>query len=233
MNSRLYVAPIYRSLGVLFVLVVVTPCAGATPALTIPFTAGNATNNETQTQGWDFTPNTSIEVTALGVFDSDSNGLSDPHEVGLWDDSGVLLRSATVGTGSGPTLSGPFRYVDISPVALNAGTKYVIGALYLGIRGGGTLDPTPASQDFWSVLDVGVADFSHSIAFGDPRISSQQGDSLEFPTVMSLAGQGPLVGPNFLFVPEPTLMAQLWIGVMGATIFRCSTRRRKRERETV
>lgn len=87
--------------------------------------------------GWEFTANSSITVTALGMVDADANGLLAGHDVGLWDSSGTLLASATIASGTaaelGPGTPAYFRYVNVPQVELQAGGNYIVGALYAGL----------------------------------------------------------------------------------------------------
>lgn len=201
----------------------------STAVLAVPIAAvsvaniGSSANNQTQTQGWDFRVTVPIYVTALGIFDGGADGLADPHTVGLWTASANLLASLTISEGTGTTKDGNFRYVELAaPVLLTAGQQYVIGALYLGIQGGGTLDPDPADRDgFISIGPNPVRTFAPEIEFGDPRISSQQTSGLLFPTVQSLSGFDAILGPGFLFeaaqqqVPEPPTLTLLAAALLG------------------
>lgn len=200
----------------------------STPAFAVPIAAvdvantGNSDNGQTQTQGWEFRVTAPISVTALGIFDSDSDGLVDPHTVGLWTDSASLLASLIVPEGTGTTQIGSFRYVDLAaPILLTPGQNYVIGALYLGTRDGGTLDPDPADRDlFISIGSTPIRTFAPEIEFIDPRISSQQTSGLLFPTVQSLHGFSAILGPSFLFeatrqVPEPSTFALFGVALLG------------------
>ena len=84
------------------------------------------------TIGWSFTVGANpITVSQLGLYDSGGNGLAESHQIGLWTgDGSLLLRSTTVPAGTSATLSGAYRYVPVTPVTLNAGQTYVIGAFY-------------------------------------------------------------------------------------------------------
>lgn len=87
--------------------------------------------------GYSFTPNEAgVSVTALGVFDNGSiadsfatqpgTGTLIPELVGLWDQSGNLIASATVTAGA--TQIGSWAFTGISPVTLTEGDTYVVGA---------------------------------------------------------------------------------------------------------
>lgn len=161
-------------------------------------------NNQTQTLGWEFSPAVDIEVTSLGLFDAGSDGLEDAHEIGLWTEDRNLLATANMPAGTGTTKIGNFRYIEISPVELKTGITYVIGALYLGIQGGGLLDQSPLTRDWFlgsfSFLNNGIVKtFAHEIIFGDGRQSSQQISGLRFPIDMNPDITEAILGPSFMF----------------------------------
>lgn len=126
--------------------------------------------------GWEFSISTTITVTKLGWFQAIS-ALAQNHDVGIWDNSGTLLCSATVltsdtrvdSTGSN-ALSG-FRYHAITPCVLTAGT-YRIG----GLNPSGSSDQdydyvvtiTPDSRiSYIHGYYVGSATLARPTAFGD------------------------------------------------------------------
>ena len=79
--------------------------------------------------GWEFTVNSPITVTQLGVFDEGSNGLAGSHAVGIFRVSDqALLVSTTITTSN--ALDTGFRYGSVTPTALAAGASYRIGAVY-------------------------------------------------------------------------------------------------------
>jgi hypothetical protein len=159
-------------------------------------------------------------LVALGLLDEGGDGLADPHPVALWKADGTPLAQATVGAGTGATLVGDFRYVDISPVVLSPLESYVLGGLYLGTRDGGTLDPTPETRDSYHSIQ-GERSFPTEVQFVSTRVSGQQGTGIAFPFQASTTFAAEM-GPNFLFeVPEPTAL------VIALTLC-CVTRRRDR-----
>ena len=101
-----------------------------TNAISFSNTTGESLAKTDSTFGWSFTANSDINVVDLGVFDDSQNGLTDSHQVGIWDSSGTLLVSATVPSGTGATLDDQFRTVSVSSTELLAGQKYFIGTLY-------------------------------------------------------------------------------------------------------
>ncbi len=85
------------------------------------------------THGWQFSVNTPIEVTHLGLYDRLQNGFAIDHPIGLWDERGTLLAEDMLSAGASNPLIDNFRYVDITDanggggVILSPGTTYTIG----------------------------------------------------------------------------------------------------------
>ncbi|MBX9581572.1 MAG: DUF4082 domain-containing protein [Gemmataceae bacterium] len=76
--------------------------------------------------GFAFQANVNVDVTALGFYDDGMNGLTESHDVGIYDGMGVLLASTTVTNADG--LTGWFRYHAIPTLSLTAGETYYIAA---------------------------------------------------------------------------------------------------------
>jgi hypothetical protein len=178
---------------------VVVPLQADTIALSL--VASNLAVYAPITAGWQFLANDAITISALGVYDYESNGfVSSPHPVGLWDDAGNLLASTTVS--SSDTLIGGFRFSDIVDVSLTAGSHYRIGAQMLS-------DVTADARHAGGSITT------------DPRITYEldrftYGAGLQFPTTPGLT-KG-YFGGNFLIadapptiVPEPSSLALLGI----------------------
>jgi len=162
-----------------------------------PGSLGGTTANTTF--GYDFTVGSSaIQLTALGIWDWNQNGLTNAHTINLWDTSGNLLATALISAGTINPLDGQFRYATISPVILSAGTTYVLGATYVGYD----LDP-PITNDSGD-----QATFDPAVSPGNVRFRT--GGGFGFPDNTSI-GPGSLVGPNAQFrsVPEPGSTALL------------------------
>lgn len=89
-------------------------------------------NNKTWGSGFYVT--SPVRVTYLGWYDTDGDGLSNSHRVGIWTDSryvgegptDTLLTSATIPAGTAAELSGPWRRVPITPITLQPG-GYAMG----------------------------------------------------------------------------------------------------------
>ena len=192
----------------LFLLATMIATASLLSAATLGVTTSNDNvfmNTGTWTLGYSFQVNSAITVTGLGVFDDASDGLNVSHDVGLWDASGNLLASTTVGAGTVAPLNGFYRMSAISGVSLTAGNVYYVGSVN-GIDNNGWMqDP--------------------SVLIAAPRITylSRQFEfssgGLVFP---DLAGSGSTgyFGGNFEFgtssVPEPGSLLMLGSGVLAA-----------------
>jgi hypothetical protein len=83
--------------------------------------------------GWQFSVSAPITIDGLGLFDVNPAGLSEEHQVGLWDNSGNLLASTTVTSGSTLVASasgaGDWLFANIAPIVLVPGT-YVTGGFF-------------------------------------------------------------------------------------------------------
>jgi hypothetical protein len=94
------------------------------------------------TWGWSFYVKSPITVTHLAWNDTNGDGLSHSHQVGIWKDTsgkteaqwpfvpfpdaGTLVRSTTIPSGTSAELVGPWRRMPITPVTLAVGA-YSIG----------------------------------------------------------------------------------------------------------
>jgi hypothetical protein len=177
-----------------------------TPAISITNVIGQTLGNPPFTLGWTFTVDDSILVTQLGLFDSLQNGLLESHDIGIWDDDGILVAATTIGSGTSGELINNFRYVGIDPVTLDSGA-YTIGAFF-----GTGVEPL-----VFAGTATGFAS-SPRIVFGSAAFSNQPG--LDLPDT-PFAGQG-YFGPNFIHddasgttIPEPGTLVLLASGVAG------------------
>lgn len=139
------------------------------------------------TIGWSFTVGARpITVSQLGIYDSGGNGLAESHEVGLWTgDGSSLLRSTTIPASTSATLSGAYRYVPITPVTLNAGQTYVIGAFY-------------SVQSGDNIITYSSQSYAPQLSFTQSRQSVlSPGQTFGFPNLDAWLAQG-VFGPNFM-----------------------------------
>jgi hypothetical protein len=160
------------------------------------FTGGSmATSGSDQLYGWQFTLSSSVDVTALGVFDLNGNGLSISHDVGIFRLSDeALLTSATVPAGTAGFLDSGFRYTSLgSPFVLSAG-EYVIAMTM------------PQGNNDFQFIQVTSENTSSPVTYVDSRFGLSS--TLAFPTSKGAFAPG-LFGPNFEFtaVPEPSTLA--------------------------
>ena len=68
-------------------------------------------------------------LTAIGVYDAGSNGLSSPHTVAIWADDASIIAQELFAFNTG-ILEDGFQYLSVNPMLIEAGRKYVIGVLY-------------------------------------------------------------------------------------------------------
>ena len=177
---------------------------------------GYTTQYKGVTAGYEFTVGTDpITVTKLGFFDYGANGLSESHDVGIWEvGNSTALVTATVTTTSlleGPTIAGAgqFRFVELSStVELSANTSYRIGAYF-----------SSDHSDAWAHANDANASqtVASAITYLAPRYKYDSG--LSYPDQVNNRVVGYL-GPNFQFVPEPgTFGLLLSVGAVALGMF--------------
>lgn len=179
----------------------------ATPIL--DFTGGSSGNAQPTTGdpmvGWAFDVNSAVTIDALGIWDEGADGLSNSHEVGLWEIDGTLLASTTItnsSTSASSTSSdGRWLFQSISSLSLGVG-RYAIAAVY------GSDDPDH--------IRTGVTiNTITEIAFVEARTNGLS--SLLFPNrSFDTAGY---IGPNLRVetqhITEPTMLAIYGLGLVG------------------
>jgi hypothetical protein len=121
--------------------------------------------------GWQFQVNAPTTIDGLGLFDANAPGLGESHQVGLWDNSGVLLASTTVSNGStlvsSASNSGDWLFESIAPIVLLPGT-YITGAFFSA----NTVDQVIANTTITTVPEISflASRASQEVAFGMPGV---------------------------------------------------------------
>jgi len=181
--------------------------------------------------GFEFSTLSSVTVDSLGYFDYDGDGFLTPHTIGIFDSSGNLVTSTTLGTGTSSTLNGQFRYQDIAPITLPGGQTWTLAAT------------TDGNQDVWAYGNAYSADGTVTLEgmTTNPAIlipenaalfTYESDDTLLDPT--SHASNYTLyAGPNFTFYTDTDLHAApepSYSGLLSAiaAIFVCMAVRRAR-----
>lgn len=185
------------------------------------------TDNTNITVGNKFTSNVTANVTALGIwdwtadlvfpgFEAEANtGLRNDSPVGLWDASGTLLASVTIPARGGLPLDG-YRWENLAtPVMIQQGQTYVLGALFSNPGG------TSTSHDVWAdnISPFSIAGAIDTTNFTFLETLEVENPSLTFPTTSDtgLVWFGPNLQANV--VPEPaTIIIWSLLGGLGIAI---------------
>jgi uncharacterized protein (TIGR03437 family) len=114
------------TLTVLAFLAAATLCEGGTLAGS-PVSASAGSDTRSFVIGWKFQVSSPVTVSALAYLDSTGAGLAEAHTVGIFNEGGNLLVSATVPAGPNVTYQNGFRLAVVS-FTLQPGI-YVIGGL--------------------------------------------------------------------------------------------------------
>src|SRR5208283_1731297 len=190
------------SIGLLFALSSTLRTDG-TPLITSPGT-GDLFSGDSVTVGNLFQVGANpLTVTSLGIFVSGTSGLSQSHSVGLWTMGDTLLAEADFSPGLNGYSQNGFQYLNlVSPVVLQPGASYILGASYPS----GTTDLCYANDS------LNYETWSPTVTYINSRYTAD-GEGFTFPeyTVGGLS----YVGANAEFaVPEPnTLILLLYSAV--------------------
>ncbi|MEM1186670.1 MAG: GC-type dockerin domain-anchored protein [Planctomycetota bacterium] len=195
-----------RAITLVPVLTAYTIASAQTPAVNFTQVAGGFRDNNARVLGWDFTVGElPIEITALGVYDADQNGLAVVHDVAIYEvDTMNSVIGATVNSGpGGAPLVGFFRYSGTLSVQLPPHTSYIIAASW----------PGTADEFIWHVpfpnvpahpLDIDITEDIERGIQGAPGIAWFEcctTSALQFPTqVLDPTDiRNIWLGPNFLY----------------------------------
>ncbi len=165
------------------------------------------------TYGWKFTVgDTPLSVSRLGFFDAGLDGLTDAHQIGIWDTGGNLITQATVPSGTGGSLVGAYRFELASPATLSANTTYHIGA------------HSPAPNDT-AIMFEAPQTYASEITYLGASYAPVSGFA---PPSTSYGASHGVFGPNLEFtpVPEPEHYALLFgFGLLGLACVRKKLRK--------
>jgi hypothetical protein len=190
----------------LAVSLVALMAAPALANLAIDFSDGSANDfsNGSWSLGFKFTTNDApVTVTQLGFYDDGKNGLTENHDVGIFDSAGNVLVSATVLTTD--ALTSWFRFHSITPYTLAANQTYFIQAV--------------TGSEHYTYFPAGFS-VDPAITFATDAWKNPQTNALAFPNSSYgfTQDQGSLFGPNFVMgaeVPVPPTILLLGSGLLG------------------
>jgi hypothetical protein len=171
-------------------------------------TTGNGKGRQTLKNfslGLDFlvTHEFGVEVTHLGVWDDNGNGLLSPHTISLYDIvSGTALAQIDTLPGTGVLIDG-YRYFDLeSAITLAPGTQFSVVVYYPGanLDSNGNSGATPPSLGEPTPVFHGEFDghdFISSIGVG------RYGTGLAFPSTLDTGPANRYHAGSFAYTPNP------------------------------
>ena len=173
------------------------------PAVTTSVTNSFTGFNTDQAIGWEFTANSFLSVTHLGLWDNLDDGLPGSYEMGLYRVSDqALLGSVTVGVAD--ALDAHFRYAALaSAVALSTGENYAV-VVYTG--------SAPTLLYITNSPPDDQVTYDSTITYVAERKTNDAG-SLIYPDELITSNLA-RVGPTFRFVPEPTTSTLFTVGLL-------------------
>ena len=200
--------------------------------IALTFTGGNP-GLALNTWGWSFSTANTITVTSLGWWDKDNDGLSDAHQIAIWDMSGNQLISGTVSAGTADSLISGFRFNSfITGTPTLSPGAYVIGGLstihdsvtgilepYGPSGGNGTIDLGPGISYIHTRTNESLD--THNPGFSFPAYEERDDDYGLFGPTFAYS-----TGPSPSPVPEPSTM--LLGGLACLILVGCHERYRRR-----
>jgi hypothetical protein len=176
----------------------------------LDFTGGTSDAVDNLTFGWAFSLSSAVLLTDLGLWDENSDGLTNSTQVTIWTSAGVQVAQAMVdnsGTFVASSVDG-FRYVSVAPTLLAAG-NYTIGGYYV---------------DFADALRSSAATIT--TASGVTYNGSRSIGGNAFPPTDTAGVSNSYFGPNFQFttdlngngVPEGGSTFILMLGSLAALV---------------
>jgi hypothetical protein len=169
----------------------ITGGGGGNTAITVPsLGSGFDYYQGSYNLGWSFIPNAPIQITALGFYDDQKNGLMQSHPVAIYDKATKALLTSVMVSPSDP-IDGFFHYAPLEvPLTLSPGTTYVVVALVL----------TEKYVAFFAVDPLWTVDPAISYGEGAVNYANSSATTLLFPD--TFAGASGDFGPNFPFTAE-------------------------------
>jgi len=143
-----------------------------------------------------------IEITRLGVWDDNGNGLASPHTISLYDISNPAAPLARITTmaGDGVLVDG-YRYFDLdTPIVLADGTLFSVVVYYPAgnLDSNGNSGPTPPSLgEPTPIFHGGIDDYVSSTGVG------RFGAGLAFPGTLDTGPSNRYHSGSFTYTPNP------------------------------
>jgi hypothetical protein len=164
----------------------------------------------------------SLRVLQLGLWDQGADGLTESHQVGIWNTNGDLLASTTVNSGTSGELAGNFRYANLlEGLMLDANTVYVIAARFYNV-------------DNSDAYITGSYTIGPGVSWDDSK-DRYSADYAGFVFPQNTEDGAANIGPNFIYdvvpvvVPEPDTLILFAGGSLMLFVLRRCNRTEARE----